>query len=357
MNIWGNSVRIELFGESRGKAVGCIVDGLPAGELLDLDAIRIMMDRRLSRMDGASTPRREGDAFEVVSGVYKGKTSGAPLCAIIRNLDADFSNSNSETVVRPSHADYAARVKYMGYNDPRGGGQLSGRLTAPLVFAGAVCKTMLLRSGIAVGAHVASISDVFDERFDPVNVSKGDIDALDPYFPLLNPSIRPDMEKALRFAADNNTSVGGIVECAAVGMPAGKGRPIFESVEGMLSQLLFSIPGVKGVDFGAGFDISSMFGHESNDQWRYDETGKPITTTNHAGGINGGITNGMPVIAQAAFRPVPTIGRPQNSIDVETMKNISIELRGRNDVCILPRGAVAVEAAMCICMLDMLEET
>ena len=165
------------------------------------------------------------------------------------------------------------------------------------------------------------------------------------------------MEKALRFAADNNTSVGGIVECAAVGMPAGKGRPIFESVEGMLSQLLFSIPGVKGVDFGAGFDISSMFGHESNDQWRYDETGKPITTTNHAGGINGGITNGMPVIAQAAFRPVPTIGRPQNSIDVETMKNISIELRGRNDVCILPRGAVAVEAAMCICMLDMLEET
>ena len=157
MNIWGNSVRIELFGESRGKAVGCIVDGLPAGELLDLDAIRIMMDRRLSRMDGVSTPRREGDAFEVVSGVYKGKTSGAPLCAIIRNLDANFSNSNGETVVRPSHADYAARVKYMGYNDPRGGGQLSGRLTAPLVFAGAVCKTMLLRRGIAVGAHVASI--------------------------------------------------------------------------------------------------------------------------------------------------------------------------------------------------------
>ncbi len=355
MNIWGNSIRIELFGESRGKAIGCIMDGLPAGEPLDFIAIGAMMARRLSRMDGVSTPRREGDAFEVVSGVYKDRTSGAPLCAIIRNVDANFLDNNV-TVIRPGHADFAAGIKYMGHNDPRGGGQFSGRLTAPLVFAGAVCKTMLSRRGIAVGGHVASISDVFDERFDPVNVSKADIDALDPYFPLLNPSIRPDMEKALRSAANNNTSVGGIVECAAIGMPAGKGRPIFGSAEGMLSQLLFSIPGVKGVDFGAGFDISGMFGHEANDQWRYDETGKPITTANHAGGINGGITNGMPIIARAAFRPVPTIGRPQNSIDVETMKNISIELRGRNDVCILPRGAVAIEAAMCICMLDMLEE-
>ncbi len=354
MNIWGNSVRIELFGESRGKAVGCIVDGLPAGEPLNFSAIGAMMERRLSRIDGVSTPRREGDAFEILSGVYKGKTSGAPLCAIIKNVDAD-SNDNV-TVIRPGHADFAASIKYGGYNDPRGGGQFSGRLTAPLVFAGAVCKAMLLRRGIAVGVHVASISNVFDKRFDPVNVSTADIDSLDPYFPLLNPSIRPDMEKALRSAANNNTSVGGIVECAAVGMPAGKGRPIFGSAEGMLSQLLFSIPGVKGVDFGAGFDISEMFGHEANDQWRYDETGKPFTITNHAGGINGGITNGMPIIARAAFRPVPTIGRPQNSIDAEAMKNTSIELSGRNDVCILPRGAVAVEAAMCICMLDMLEE-
>ena len=353
MNYNGKRINLSIFGESHGAVIGCSVEGLPAGFLLDTEKIRDMLDRR--RASGRfSTKRREKDEFEIVSGVYNGRTDGAPLCALFKNSDtvsADYLKLGGKA--RPSHADYAAFVKYGGYNDFRGGGQFSARLTLPMVFAGAVAKQMLDAKGVDVGAHVLEIGGVCDKRFDAARVDAGTLRSLDSRFPLLDGSAEAAMTKRLEEAAAEGDSLGGMVECAATGVPAGLGECGFGSVEGVLSQLLFAIPAVKSAEFGAGSEFASLTGSKANDEWRM-VNGAPFTLTNNAGGINGGITNGMPLIVRAAIRPIPSIAKPQRTIDLHTMTETELSVEGRHDVCALPRVVVAVEAMVCVGILDLM---
>jgi chorismate synthase len=352
---WGNHLQLTIFGESHGPAVGAVLEGLPAGEEIDGEQVRVQMARRAPGRDLSSTPRKESDKPQILSGMLNGKTTGAPLCAVIPNTDAHSSDyANLRTVPRPGHADYTAYLRYGGFNDVRGGGRFSGRLTAPLVFAGAVCRQILKRRGVTVGSHVLSVHGAADTPFDPVSVSAELLDGLSSrYFPTVDPlaesAMRAEVESA-RMALD---SVGGVVECAAVGLPAGHGGPLAEGVESSLSSLLFAIPACKGVDFGAGFRAAGLFGSENNDPFYCDgDTVK--TRTNNAGGILGGITTGMPLIFRAAFKPTPSIAKEQDSVDLAAKKDVKLAVRGRHDPCIVPRAAVAAEAAAAVALLDLL---
>jgi chorismate synthase len=268
------------------------------------------------------------------------------------NADAK-PNDYGRNIARPSHADYPAFIKFNGFSDQRGGGHFSGRLTAPLVFAGALAKQILKKDGIFAAAHILSIGKVFDEPFDAVNLNEDMLRLPDPYFPLINQNMKEPMLEAVKKARASGTSLGGIAECAVTGIPAGAGEPFFDSVESCVSHLLFSIPGVKGVEFGSGFKIASMFGHEANDPL-YMENGHVKAKTNHSGGINGGLTNGMPVIVRAAFRPVSSVAVCQQSVDLDSMQNAELQIRGRHDACFVPRAVPAVEAACALAVLDLL---
>lgn len=343
MNTIGEAVRLTVFGESHSAATGCVIDGLPAGFKPDFEMIRSELMRRMTANGGAgASKRREKDEFTVHSGLYNDKLTGAPLSVTFENIDVR-PKDYSERIARPSHADLAAFIKYGGHNDQRGGGQFSGRLTLPLVFAGALAKQILKEKGIEVFSHVSRIGDVKDTPFDSMSEKAV---KLDPFFPLINEKIRSDMENILGEAKSRGDTVGGEVECAMTGVPVGVGEPLFASFEGELSRLLFAIPGLRGVEFG---ESNRIYGSDMNDEF----TDKGRTLTNRSGGVNGGLSNGMPVVFRVWFRPIPSVSFEQTGYNLEKDCTARMAIKGRHDVCILPRGAVVVEAAASFALLDL----
>ncbi len=354
----GSRVRLTVFGESHGPAVGCVLEGLPAGHKIDMEMLAEQMSRRAPGKDKTATTRREADEPEILSGVLDGVTTGAPLALIIRNGDTRSHNyDNLKIQPRPNHSDYAAWVKFGGFNDVRGGGHFSARLTAPIVAAGAICKSILAEKGITVGGHISGIGPVDDTPFDPVGISAEELKALNAKLFALND---PEKEEAMRAEVEaarmDCDSVGGSVELAAVGLPAGVGNPMFYGVENVIAQVLYGVPAVKSISFGAGADFSRMRGSEANDQMYVDENGKVKCLTNNCGGITGGITNGMPLIVKVNLKPTPSISKPQQTVDLEKMENSTLKIVGRHDPCIVPRALAALEAALCIGLTDLLAE-
>jgi chorismate synthase len=353
---WGSKIKFSIFGESHGKAVGITIDGLKPGFEVDLDYIKREMDRRAPGKSSLSTQRQEADSFEILSGLFRGKTTGTPLCAIIRNSDQHSKDyEETKALMRPSHADYTGCVKYMGFNDYRGGGHFSGRLTAPLVFAGNLCRQVLEERGIIIGSHVRSIGGIEDRGFSMTDIDQNKLQALrTETFPVLDAEAGEAMQKAILDAKAEQDSVGGVIETAVINLPAGIGDPFFDSLESTLAHLLFSVPGIKGLEFGAGFDIASMRGSEANDEY-YVEDGRVRTYSNNNGGILGGITNGMPLIFRVAVKPTPSIGRAQRTINIESMENDTIEISGRHDPCIVTRAVPVIEAVAAMVLLDNIE--
>ena len=354
-NTFGQNVTITLFGESHGAAVGAVLDGIAAG--LPADETFIAQRLTLRRPQLASdTARKEKDDFRILSGVKDGFTTGAPLTVIVPNEDIRSGDYEQiRNLPRPSHADYAARIKYGGYEDYRGGGHFSGRLTACLVFAGAVCRQILERRGITIGAHAYAVGSAKDTPFDPVNVSKDDLNALNTrFFAVNSPKAEEKMRAEIEAARLDADSIGGIIECAAVGVPAGIGSPMFGGIENVFASILYGIPAVKGVEFGAGFDVACMRGSENNDAFYYDENGLVRTKTNNAGGILGGITTGMPILFRIAVKPTPSIGREQHTVDLTTKTNADLTIHGRHDPCIVPRAIPVAEAAAALALMDLL---
>ena len=353
----GKRVKCTIFGESHGEAVGCVLDGLPAGEPLDMEEILLQMQRRAPGRDRTSTTRLESDTPRILSGVFDGRTTGAPLAMTIANENTRSGDYDGlARMPRPGHADYTAYVRYDGFNDVRGGGHFSGRLTAPLVFAGAVCRQILRRRGVYIGGHMLEIHGVRDTAFDPVKV---DADLLEKLaarpFSLINPDVEDDMRNQIETARMQQDSVGGIIEAAAAGLPAGLGSPMFDGVENKIAALLFGIPAVKGVEFGAGFGFASLRGSQANDPYDYDDSGAVITTSNHNGGLLGGITTGMPLIVRAAIKPTPSISLPQQTVDLVKGCKAELSVRGRHDPCIVPRALPVVESALALGILDLME--
>lgn len=351
---YGEKLRISIFGQSHAEAVGVVIDGLPAGEKLDMDEILSFMARRAPG-GRLTTPRHETDEPRIISGLVDGCTCGAPLTAIIENADTRSGDyAYLSDTPRPSHADYAAIMKYGKYHDIRGGGYFSARLTAPLCFAGAVAKGMLSKRGVELGAHLQSVGDVDDERFDPVKVNADDFKRiLSHSLPVLNEESIGRIEREVESAREAGDSVGGVVECAAIGLPAGIGAPIFGGVENRVSSIIFAIPAVRGIEFGAGFAASRMRGSEHNDAYYMD--GKTVKSkTNRHGGVLGGLSSGMPLIFSAAFKPTPSIAIEQDSVSLSRGENVKLSVKGRHDPCVALRAVPCVEAATAIAILDML---
>lgn len=350
-----NGVSISIFGESHGSGIGVVLDNLPCGESIDEEKIAEFMARRAPKKDGTSTMRNERDIPQILSGIYEGRTTGTPLAAVIFNEDHHSSDyGNISHIARPAHADYTGYLRYKGANDPRGGGHFSGRLTAPLCFAGAVCGQILEHRGITTGAHIKSIKEISDESFDPMNVSPDQLEKIKKRsFPTLSADSETKMREIINNARKNLDSVGGIVECAAVGFPAGVGSPMFDGLENIISQLIFGIPAVKGIEFGNGFECSELFGSENNDEFEV-KNNTIVTKTNNHGGILGGISSGMPIIFRVAFKPTPSISKPQKSVDFKTMSEEELIIKGRHDPCIVPRAVPCVEAALNIALLSAL---
>ncbi len=357
-SIWGNKIKLSIFGESHGIAIGVNIDGLPPGIELDLDEIKFEMDRRSPGKDNLSTARKEMDVFEILSGYFRDKTTGTPLCIMIRNNDTISKDyEKTKNLARPGHADYTGNIMYEGFNDYRGGGHFSGRITAPLVFAGAIAKQILRSKGIYIGSHIKSIGSIEDDSFDYVEIKEELLEELkNKRIPTIDRSKAEEMEKLILDAKFNLDSVGGIIEVAIINIKAGLGSPFFDSVESRLSQMIFSIPGVKGIEFGQGFDMTEMNGSNANDEL-YIEDGIVKTYTNNNGGILGGITNGMPIVFRTAFKPTASIAKKQRTIDMERQENVSIEIVGRHDPCIVLRALPVVEAATALVILDLLLES
>lgn len=350
---WGSHIELSLFGESHGEAIGIVIGNLPAGIRLDMEQIRWYMKRRAPGQNKMSTPRQEKDEVHIVSGLVDGVTTGAPLCAMIYNQNQHSKDySELKVCMRPGHSDYPAYMKYHGFNDVRGGGHFSGRLTAPLVFAGSIARQILKEKGIIVGAHIQSIHHIQDQSF-PVDIDETLLEQLSSkMYPTLDEDVFLQMQEVIESARLQQDSVGGIVECAIINVPAGIGNPFFDSIESHLSPLLFSIPAVKSVSFGQR-NINEMYGHEANDAYYYQE-GQVKTKTNHNGGVTGGITNGMPIVFQVGIKPTPSISQIQETVNVQTQTNTQIQVKGRHDPCIVPRAVVVVESMAALGILDML---
>ena len=354
----GNKIKLSVFGESHGPAVGCLLEGLPSGVKIDFDALLVQMSRRAPGKDKTATTRSEADIPEIVSGVVDGVTTGAPIAIIIKNNDTKSHNyDNLRDNPRPSHADFAAYVKYGGQNDIRGGGHFSARLTAPIVAAGAICRQILREEGITLGGHILNIGNVKDTAFDPVGVKAEQLEHLSSKLFALN---RPEAEEPMRAEVEaarlEGDSVGGSVELAAVGLPVGLGSHMFGGVENVVSNILYGVPAVKGISFGAGFGYSSMRGSDANDQMYFDEEGNVRTYTNNCGGITGGMTNGMPLLVTVALKPTPSISKEQKTVNLKTGENSTLKIEGRHDPCIVPRALPVLEAALSIALLDLLAE-
>lgn len=348
---YGENLKLSIFGQSHAPAIGMTLDGIPAGLTVDLEKLQQFLNRRAPGQNDFSTPRREEDRPEFLSGLLNGFTCGAPLAAIIRNTNTRSGDyANLMDCPRPGHADYTAQVKYGGYQDAAGGGHFSGRLTAPLCIAGGLCKQWLEAKGIRIGAHIAAIAGIPDTPFNPI---KPQLSSVGADFPVLNPEAGARMRQAISDAKRDLDSVGGIIECAVTGLPAGLGEPMFGGVEGRIAQIVYGIPAVKGVEFGIGFEAAKLRGSQNNDPFRM-ENGKVITSTNHCGGILGGITNGMPLLFRAAIKPTPSISQAQQSVSLSRGENQELVVKGRHDPCIVPRAVPVVEAAAAIAIFDML---
>ncbi len=350
-NTFGNSVAVTLFGESHGEYIGATIDGLAPGITIDNEYIAHMLTLRRPD-EKISTPRKEKDEYKIISGVLNNKTTGTPITILIPNENIKSDDySQMKTIARPSHADYTAECKYHGFQDSRGGGHFSGRITAALVAAGAICRYALEQKGILIGTHIKKCGGVSDSEFSDLTK---EIDKLNKKtFAVLEETSGEKMREAILNAAANGDSVGGVLETAIIGMPTGVGEPWFDTIEGMLSHMIFSIPAVKGVEFGAGFAIADMQGSAANDSMHI-ENNKAVTKTNNNGGINGGITNGMPIIFRTAIKPTPTIFKPQDTIDFKTMTETVLEPKGRHDPAIIHRARVVQDAAAAIVLCDAL---
>ncbi|MBQ9763911.1 MAG: chorismate synthase [Phascolarctobacterium sp.] len=355
--IYGMNIKMAIYGESHGASIGLVIDGVPPGLKLDLEAIEKEMARRAPGKNQLSTQRKESDSFAIQSGFFEGYTTGTPLCVVIKNSDQHSKDySILKDKMRPGHADYAGFVRYQGFNDYRGGGHFSGRLTAPLVFIGAVAKQALAQAGIIVGAHILQIADIKEENFNPLGIDDKKIAELNgKSFCVMDDAIGEKMQAKILEAKANLNSVGGVIEAMVTNVPAGLGAPYFDSVESRLSHALFSVPAVKGVEFGDGFAISELTGAEANDQLHYEE-GKVVAETNHNGGITGGITNGMPVIFRVAIKPTPSISREQRTISLQEQCDTTLTIVGRHDPCIVQRAVPVIEAVTAWTMWDLLLE-
>jgi chorismate synthase len=348
MNTWGNTLRLSIFGESHGSAVGIVVDGLPPGEAIDLGLVEQEMARRAPGGNEYSTARRETDRVEILSGLLNGKTTGAPICGLIRG--EDVRSRDYDTKLRPGHADWTALLKYGGHADMRGGGHFSGRLTAPLLFAGALAGQVLARRQIAVFARITAIGGVTEGETPRTPESCREIARA--AFPAES-GAAAGLRDAILTETKEHDSVGGIVEAVAFGLPGGLGDPFFGSLESRIASLLFSVPAVKGVEFGEGFHFAHLRGSAANDEL-YAENGEIFSYTNHNGGILGGISNGAPLVVRAAFKPTPSIARPQRTVDAAVLQNTEILTRGRHDPCVVPRATPVVEACVALSVLDCL---
>lgn len=350
---YGEIIKLSIFGQSHGTAIGMTLDGIPAGLPVDLEALQSFLNRRAPGQNDYSTPRREEDAPEFLSGVVDGYTCGAPIAAVIRNKNTRSGDyANLKNCPRPGHADYTAQIKYGGYQDAAGGGHFSGRLTAPLCIAGGLCKQWLEQKGIRIGAHISVCAGIGDEPIFLDWVSP-ELDAIGTDFPVLNPEAGAKMREAIAAARADGDSVGGLIECVVTGLPAGLGDPMFGGMESRIAQIVYGIPAVKGLEFGSGFTGSYLRGSQNNDSYFYNN-GAVRTENNRAGGILGGITNGMPLVFQAAIKPTPSISKPQQTVDLSTGETTILQVRGRHDPCIVPRAVPVIEAAAAIAVFDAL---
>ena len=358
-NTFGNAVSMTIFGESHGPAVGAVLDGLAAGLPVDEAAIAAAMDRRRARGDGLSTARTEADAVEFLSGVYEGRTTGTAVTLMIRNLNTRSGDyAKTADLLRPGHADYTAYAKYHGFQDARGGGHFSGRVTAALVAGGAVVLGALSRAGIDISTHIAACAGISDTRFalDDAAALAAQVEALATKpegFAVLDPAVEEPMKAAIRAAGADGDSVGGVLETAILGLPAGVGEPYFDSVESKLAHLAFSIPAVKGIEFGSGFGFADQKGSEANDAFRMQGE-RIVTATNHNAGLNGGISNGMPVVFRTAVKPTPSIYKTQDTVDYIAKKDAELSIQGRHDPCIVPRAAIVQTCAAALAVGDLL---
>ena len=354
---WGNKIKISVFGQSHAEAIGVCIDGLPAGEWVDREELRRFMQRRAPGRSAVSTPRREADEVKILCGLVEDVTCGAPLAAIIENTNTRSKDYEFlKETPRPAHADYPAQVKYGGFQDVRGGGHFSGRLTAPLCIAGGICLQILARKGIEIAAHISSVGDVQDEGFDPMGISRESLAGLRAAdFPTLSAEKGEEMRALILAASAEGDSVGGTLECMVTGLPVGIGGPLFGGLDGKIASAIFGIPAVKGIEFGAGFGAAEMKGSENNDPYTVKD-GKIQTLSNNAGGILGGISTGMPLLFKTAFKPTPSITKPQQSVRLSTLEETELRVVGRHDPCIVPRAVPVVEAVTAIALLDALLE-
>ena len=353
---FGDHLRVTLFGQSHGPAVGITIDGFPAGMTIDQEALCREMARRAPGQSALTTARREADEPEILSGVLNGRTTGQPLTAVIRNTDtrsADYGDTVD--LVRPGHADYTGHVRYFGFEDWRGGGHFSARLTAPVVFAGALCSQWLGAQGVRIAAHIRQLGSLRDRRFQDADAAK-DWSALRAMsLPVLTPGLDREMAELIEKAKEQEDSVGGVIECMVTGLPAGLGAPFFDSAESVLSHLLFSVPAVKAVEFGEGFGFAELRGSEANDALRVQDNTISFET-NHAGGVNGGITNGAPLLFSCAVRATPSIAQAQRTVSLQRMENAEIRIHGRHDPCVLPRAVPVIEHITAIGLMELWKE-
>ncbi len=354
-SFFGQHLHLALFGQSHGEAIGITMDGFPAGMTIDMERVMAEMQRRAPGQSSLTTPRKEGDVPEILSGVLNGRTTGQPICAIIRNTNTRSKDyGEGVDLLRPGHADYTGHVRYFGFEDWRGGGHFSGRLTAPIVFAGALCSQWLEQQGVEIASHIQQLGSVKDTSFmDDVPVNVAELKKM--HLPVLVKDLDAEMEKEAMAALAEKDSIGGVIECRITGLPAGLGAPFFDSVESVLSQLMFSVPAVKGVEFGEGFGFAALRGSQANDPFRM-ENDKIVTTANHSGGVQGGITNGMPVIFRCAVRATPSIGQAQQTVSLQKGENAELAIHGRHDPCILPRAVPVIEAMAAIGIMELWKE-
>lgn len=353
---WGNKIELSIFGESHGKAIGIVINGIKPGFEIDMDKIEKEMERRAPGRNKMSTQRKEGDKPKILSGIFEGKTTGAPISMIIENSDTRSKDySKLKDLMRPGHADYAGNIRYGGFNDYRGGGHFSGRITAPLVFAGALAKQLLEEKGIKIGAHISSVGKVKDNSFNRVNISESLLDSLlKKELPLIKDEKIEEVKEEIEKVRLKGNSIGGTIECVIIGVKAGVGSPFFDSLESKIASLAFSVPAVKGIEFGLGFEISEMTGAEANDEY-YIENGEIKAYSNNNGGITGGISNGMPITYKVAIKPTPSISIEQRTVNISTMENEKLVIEGRHDPCIVQRAVVVIEAIAAIAMLEAIE--
>ena len=359
-NTFGSDLSLTIFGESHGRAVGAVLDGMAAGVPVDESFLAACMDKRRARGDGLSTPRVEADAVQLLSGVVNGHTTGTSIALMIENQNtrsADYAKTAD--LLRPGHADFTAYAKYHGFQDARGGGHFSGRVTAALVAGGAIVLSALHRAGIDITTHIAECAGIVDTRFalDDAAQLAAQVEALASKpegFAVLDETVEEPMKAAIRAAGAEGDSVGGMLETAILGLPAGLGEPYFDSVESLLAHAAFSIPAVKGIEFGTGFGFADLRGSAANDAFRMDEVGRVVTRTNHNAGLNGGISNGMPVVFRTVVKPTPSIYKQQDTVDYIAKQNAELSIQGRHDPCIVPRAAIVQTCAAALAVGDLL---